>query len=236
MEPRKDLVNKLLNQYNIDDSVLGVILVGSAGKGYQDEYSDIDLEVVVTENQYDTLEKNSQKIIHTKNYDLTFTTINKLQQVKESERDEDHWRYRDCPVLLDKTDRLKGILRKMTRYNMNSRLDRLKRYYLGYWENSLNAMGCLRHKNDWGARIYAALAMQELIRLLFNFNYHWAPKVQWAFREIHLLQRKPINLESQIVSILTKPNLKKLSTLWDETAKLLREEKHVWVDHPEEIL
>lgn len=236
MESRRERVKKLLDRYVADDSVLGVILVGSVGKGYEDEKSDIDLEVVVTEEKYSVLEKNAQKFIHTEEYDLVFTTIDKLQQVKKSERDEDHWWYQDCPVLLDKTDKLEEILEEVTNYDTDSRLDRLKRYYLGYWQNSLYSMGCLRHKNNWSARIYAAISMRELIRLLFNLNYRWAPKLQWSSKEIPLLKKKPVDLESQIESILVEPDSDKFSKLWKETARLLSEEKYVWVNHPEEIL
>jgi predicted nucleotidyltransferase len=235
MDTRKEMIKKLLHHYKVDDQVLGVILVGSLAKDYEDEYSDIDLELVVTENRYDELERNAQRIIHTEKYDLIFTTIDRLQKVKESERDEDHWLYKDCPLLLDKTGKLAEILKEIAKYDQNSRIERLKRYYLAYWENTLYSTGCLRHKNKLSARIYAAIAIQELIRLLFNFNYQWAPKLQWAFKELPSLQRKPINLEAQIENILTKPDVDKQSKLWNETAKLLREEKYVWVDRPEEI-
>lgn len=236
MDAHKELVDKLMNCYSADQSVLGVILVGSAGKGYHNEHSDVDLEVVVTEERYNELQKNFQKFIHTEKYDVIFTTIDVLQQVKQSGKDVDHWWYKDCPVLLDKTGKLKGVLREITRYDVESRLKRLKHYYLGFWENSLYSMSCLRHNNDRSARIYAALAMQELIRLLFNFNNRWAPKMQWAFREIKLLKKKPANIESQIESILIEPDSSKLSILWNEIAKLLREEKYSWVNHLEKIL
>jgi len=236
MSCRDELIKRLLQHHRKDESVLGIILVGSLAKGYGDEHSDVDLEVVVTEDRYDQLKKNAQRIIHTEEHDLIFTTIDRLQRVKESERDEDHWWYKDCPVLLDKTEKLAGILKEISKYDVSSRLERLKRYYLGYWETTLYSMRCLRHESSLSARIYAAIAMQELIRLLFNFNFQWAPKLQWAFKELPLLQGKPTNLETKIESILTKPDADKQSKLWNETAALLREEDYSWVDKPEEIL
>jgi predicted nucleotidyltransferase len=236
LDKRKELITKLLNQYIVDEEVLGIILIGSLGKGYQDEHSDIDLEVVVTENHYNKFEKNAQRLIHTEEYDIVFTTIDKLQQVKESQKDVEHWRYKDCPILHDKTGKLAEILKEITRYNDDSRTERLKRYYLGYWENTLHSIGCLRHKNILSARIYTAIAIQELIQLLFNLNYLWGPKLQWAFKELPLLQKMPINFETQIESILVKPDADKQSKLWNETAQLLRQEKYEWVDHPKKIL
>jgi len=236
VESRKKLVEKLLDTYRTDEAVLGIIQVGSTVKGYDDEYSDVDLVLVVTEDRYAMLEKNFQKTIHTEKYDLKFTTVDKLRDTKNSKSDEDHWDFQNSIVLFDKTNTLEEALKEITSYDTGSRLERLKRYYLGYWENTLNSLSCLEHNNRWAARIYAAIAIQELIRLLFNLNERWAPRTQWASKEISLLHRKPANLESQIQSILEQPGSEKISGLWNQTAELLRKERHSFVDHPEEIL
>lgn len=88
MESRKELINKLLSEYGTDEQVLGIIQVGSTVKGYDDKHSDVDLEMVVTEDKFTELARNSQKIVHTEKYDLIFTTITKLRQIKDSDKDE----------------------------------------------------------------------------------------------------------------------------------------------------
>jgi predicted nucleotidyltransferase len=236
MKSRKKLVKKLLDIYRTDESVLGIIQIGSTAKGYNDEHSDVDLVLVVTEEKYAMQKKKLQKVIHTEQYDLKFTTADMLRNIKNSKTDEEHWDFQDSIVLLDKKNTLQEALREITRYDKSSRLERLKRYYLGYWDNTLNTLSCLEHNNRAGARIYAANAIQELTRLLFNLNERWAPKTQWAFKEINSLQRKPANVESQMQSILDEPTSEKLSQLWNQTAELLRKEKHTFVDHPEEML
>lgn len=236
MESRKELVNKLLNEYGDDARVLGVIQVGSTAKGYDDRHSDIDLEIVVTEDRYAELAKNFQKIVHAEKHDLIFTTINRLRQIKDSDKDEDHWNYQNSIVLLDKAGVLQNTLKEIIAYDEASRVDRLKRCYAAYWSNTLSSWSCLEHGNLWGARIYTALAVQDLIRLLFNFNHLWSPKLQWAFKEIQSLPKKPKRLEIQLESILKQPETGKLSRLWNQTTGLLRKENYTWIDHPEELL
>jgi predicted nucleotidyltransferase len=236
MKSRRRLIEKLMEELSVDESVLAVVQVGSTAKGYDDKHSDVDLEVVVIEDRYTELSKNSQKIVHTDKYDLIYTTIDKLRQVKDSDRDEDHWNYMNSTVLLDKTHALQETLNEIIRYDEASRVDRMKRYFRAYWENTLSSWSCLEHKNRWAARIYTAFAVQELVRLLFNFNHLWAPRLQWAFKEIRLLSRKPEKLQTQLESILRQPETDKLSRLWNQTVKLLRIEKYSWVDHPEELL
>lgn len=65
MESRGELIEKLLDGLSVDELVLVVVQVGSTAKGYDDKHSDVDLEVVVTEDRYAELAKNSQKIVHT---------------------------------------------------------------------------------------------------------------------------------------------------------------------------
>ena len=181
MELRKKLVKKLRDEYSTDELALAVVQVGSKVKGYDDKHSDVDLEVVVTEEKYDALAVNSQKIIHIEKYDLIFTTIDKLRQIKDSNKDEEHWNYQNSIILFDRTHTVQEILNEITQYAEASRIDRLTRYYCAYWENTLSSLSCIEHGNHWGARIYTALAIQGLIRLLFNFNHLWTPKLQWAF-------------------------------------------------------
>lgn len=193
MDLRKELIDRLLSEFGNDEKVLGIIQVGSTVKGYDDEHSDVDLEVVVTEGRYAELARDSQKIAHTKKYDLIFTTVTKLRQIKDSDKDEDHWNYQKSIVLLDKTRILQTVLNEITAYDEASRVDRLKRYYNAYWENTLSSWSCLEHGNRWGARIYTALAIQELIRLLFNFNHLWSPRLQWASRNFSYFRKSRRN-------------------------------------------
>jgi predicted nucleotidyltransferase len=236
VKSQKRLVRKLLDAHKTDKSVLGIIQTGSTAKGYDDENSDVDLVLVVSDEKYAMLEKISQKVIHTEEYDLKFTTADMLRDIRNSKNDEDHWDFQDSILLLDRTNSLEETLKDITSYDKSSRLERLERHYLGYWENTLNSLSCLEHNNHAGARIYAANAIQELTRLLFNLNERWAPRTQWAFKEIRSLHTKPVNLESQIQDILEKPTSEKLTQLWNQTAELLRREKYTFVNHPEEIL
>lgn len=213
MESREELLNKLLLDYCAESSDLAAIQVGSTAKGYDDESSDVDLKVIVTEEKYVDIEKNFQTFLHTDRYDLIFKTIARLRKTVNSEIDEDHWNYQDAIVLLDKTGRVDRILKNIVQYDSGSREARLKRFYLAYWNNTLGSYSCLRHKNVWGSKIYAAQAVHELIRLLLSINYRWSPRLQWAFRELPLLEKKPKNLETQIRSILEKPDSNNLGKL-----------------------
>lgn len=48
---RQAVLGRLLTELHSDDRIAGVLLVGSAARGFEDDYSDIDLAVVVREEQ-----------------------------------------------------------------------------------------------------------------------------------------------------------------------------------------
>jgi len=48
-EERADILNRILDALKTDDRIAGVLIVGSGAVGFDDDYSDIDLSVVVAE-------------------------------------------------------------------------------------------------------------------------------------------------------------------------------------------
>ena len=232
---RETVIDDLCSQAEGDESVLAVVLVGSVPKDYDDQRSDIDVELVVTPRRYEELVKEGRRIIHSEGYDIIHTTLASIKEAKESGKDEAHWPYVGCRVLFDKTGALPSVLEEVARYDDDTRVERLKEHYLGYWGNMLGAISCVRRDRIWEARIYTALSMNSLVRLVFNLNGFWAPEIKWASEELTHLDRKPDRFEARIGEILADPDIPKISGLWEDVARLLRNERYAWVDHPEQI-
>lgn len=177
---KEAIIHDLSRQAESDESVLAVVLVGSVPKKHDDEESDIDLELVVTPQRYEELAEAGRRIIHTEEYDIIHTTLARIKEAKDSGRNEAHWPYVGCRVLFDKTGTLPSILEEVASYDDGTRIERLKEHYLGYWGNMLGAISCIRRGKVWEAKIYGALSMDSLIRLVFNLNHAWAPETKWA--------------------------------------------------------
>lgn len=233
---REDIVQELSCQGQRDEHILGVILVGSVPKGHADERSDVDVEYLVKEQRYIELARHGKRMIHTKDYDIIHTTLDQLKEAGESKKDEDHWRYKNCRVLLDKIGVLDQILEGVVQYDEDSRPGRLEKYYLGFWGNMLGAISCIERKKSWESKIYIAHSIDNLIGLIFNLNHLWAPELKWASKEFDLLEKKPEHLEERITDLTSAPDVPMMTRLWREIADLLREEGFTWVDHPEHIL
>jgi hypothetical protein len=183
-----------------------------------------------------SLARGKRVFIHEEDYDLMFTTIDHLQELQNSYNDVDHWEYLNCEIIFDKTSGLEELISRISKYDEKSRVNRLQRYYLEYWENTLASIKCYKHKNLWGNKIHAALAMNALISLIFNINHKWAPKIQWVLKEISFLQNKPEEFEAKIEKILSESNPELQRELWKEVTDYLNKEDYSWVNNPDELI
>lgn len=58
----KRTIERIEQQFRADDRCLGIYLWGSAGKGAEDEYSDVDIAVVVRDEAYPTVKDELQSL------------------------------------------------------------------------------------------------------------------------------------------------------------------------------
>ena len=232
----KERIDKIIEKYGQNDTILGVILIGSRGKGYQTNNSDIDLELVVTEQKFIELRDKGQHYIHTENYDIIYKSLKELEKCKKSDIDQDHWEYKNCPIISDRTGKLSLLISEIGIYDYSRRLERLKKYYYEFWFEITGAISCLRSKNMFCRRIHASQAVKSFLSLIYNINNEWTPRLKWILKELPLLEKKPPDLEEKIYSVVSEPTEAKLKELWKIIAVYLREESFSWVDQPEFLL
>ena len=229
-------IYQILQEYNQNDEVLGAIVIGSLGKGYQTEKSDIDLELIVTDQKFFALKGKGEHYIHTKEYDIIYKSYKELERCKKSENDKDHWKYKDCPVISDKTGGLDKIVKEIGVYDHSTRINRLKKYYCEFWTEMTAAISCLRSSNMFCGRIHTTQAITAFLSLLYNINSQWAPRLKWTIRELEILEKKPSGLIKKLNSVIEQPTEDKIIELWNNITSYLREEKYQWIDRPETLL
>ena len=86
MNSNEKLLHSLINRYERDKNTIGIIMIGSQAKGYQNNHSDIDLEIVVTTDKFNEIKKEAQHYIHTEEYDLIFKSIAEIKEKINSDK------------------------------------------------------------------------------------------------------------------------------------------------------
>jgi predicted nucleotidyltransferase len=214
----KDLVDV---RFKKKKGVLGVLLTGSAALGYEDELSDIDLEVVATHDLYCQVGEfcGSEKY-HDMSVWWEWITLDELEgELKDWKDDVDLWVYSKSKILLDTEKRVEKLLANYRQYPEAIRFEKLFIYwYLATGNAPYDSGKAIQRRDLLTAQLYFNQAMEYYTSLIFILNNSFVPYRKWRLKELSELFYKPKNYEE---------NLRKVLTVKNWTTKELEAKQHI---------
>lgn len=194
------------------DWVIGVLLTGSASIGYVDALSDIDLEVISTED-------SSRKVGETCGSEQfsgadvwwEWVTLNELENaLKDWKDDVDLWVYSKSKILYDPKYKIKTLLAKYRHYPRKVWFEKLFLYWFFATAHAPYDSGKAIQRNDLlSAQLYLNQAIEYYTALIFILNHSFVPYRKWRLRELDKLAYKPENYEESMLKILTAKSWRK---------------------------
>jgi hypothetical protein len=184
-----------LEEWRAQPEVLGVVLVGSKSRGHNDDLSDDDLEVLLTDQAFARLapadcgevliegEGASRRII----FDTQYTTLTDLVRKAGSTHDLDHWPYERAPVLWDRDGRIRVAVEQAGRMDAEFRRLRLLHATIDAWVAPRRAAKTIRRGADGAGRLLIARGARALLRVLFALEGRWVPLDHWVEAELRTL-------------------------------------------------
>ncbi|HEX2593576.1 MAG TPA: hypothetical protein VHL34_18900 [Rhizomicrobium sp.] len=211
-------------------AILGLILVGSRGKGFENAHSDHDAILIVTDDAADTLHR---KYANTPNIDLMIFTPAQFDSYAawDTPMAWDRYNFAHTKLLVDKTGTLaariaeKGAIPKDKQKSViDARID-------AYVNGTYRSVKCIRNGNQLGAHLEAANSMLDLIALVFALNGRHAPFYGYLEKEIttYPLALLPLPREALLAAIrhvLDAADLSSQQTLLTATESLCRKQGH----------
>jgi hypothetical protein len=185
-----------LEEWKAQPGVLGVLLVGSKSRGHNDELSDDDLEVLLTDEAFARLapaecgeiyvegEGTSRKLI----YDVQYTSFASLERKPASHHDLDHWPYERAQVLFDRDGRVAAAVAATGAMDPAFRQARLLHATIDAWIAPRRAAKTIRRGADCAGRIIIARGAKALSRVLFALEGRWVPLDHWLEAELGTLE------------------------------------------------
>jgi len=189
------LTQAKLEEWKRDPDVVGVILVGSKTRGFHDELSDDDLEVLLEESAYARLaptecialgyegEGDTKRLA----YDAQLTSLADLVRKRTSPIDLDRWPYERAIVLYDPSGRVAEAVVAAGRMDPEFRATRLKHAMLDAAIAARRAEKTLRRGYEGAARMLLARSARALVRIAFALEHRWVPLDHWLERELETL-------------------------------------------------
>lgn len=214
------------------DEIIGLILVGSRGKGFENEHSDYDAIMIVKDDMASALhDEYKQKGF--KDIDLSVKSLSDFKKYADWDGPEiwDRYNYAHCKILVDKTDNLPELIKEKG-YIPADKLNTFIDYWIdGYVNGVFRSVKCIRNNNLFGAHLEASNSMLDLLTLVFAFNGRHRPFLGYIQKELEMypLQKLPWSSSQfieMIEKVLSTADLKTQQELLTGIEKMAREDSH----------
>jgi GrpB-like predicted nucleotidyltransferase (UPF0157 family)/predicted nucleotidyltransferase len=228
----KNDFEEILKEAQEQNDILGLILVGSRGKGFENEYSDYDVVMIVKDEVANVLsEKYKQKSF--KDVDLSVQSLSDFKKYADWDSQEiwDRYNYAHCKVLVDKTDSIQKLIEEKGHIPAD-KLNKFIDYWIdGYVNGVFRSIKCIRNNNFLGAHLEASNSMLDLLTLIFAFNGKHRPFLGYVQKELETyplqdLPWPPVEFIQKIEQVLANADLKTQQELLVGIEKMSRENGH----------
>ena len=202
----QESIDKFLEAYINDPSMLGILLGGSIAHGFDQPESDIDILLLVEPVEYEerkTLNKLAFSLRDICTYengyiDCKVISIELLTKVLKTGSDPARYAFKDSKILFSRIEDLSDILEKISAFPQGEKEERRKRFvsqllaWKWYYSEGVK-------KNN---KYLVFLSIQKIIlfssRIILNENEILYPYHKWMLEELKVAKRKPIRILDSI--------------------------------------
>ena len=204
MERARELIKPYLEK----DGVIGIYVVGSATRPYRDELSDYDIEVIVTDDVYESTPMDERQVFSFKegepkvvDYEFYLIPWSDFVRLPESAHDMFHHSAQHAVILHDPEGRIEPIIKQLAELPEDVRIERMTVHFL----ELLYRLGRGRKTANRGELpINLALlggdALSSLTKLIFLVKKSWPSTVHWSEQEFSELTIPSTLLDLNICS------------------------------------
>lgn len=222
-----------LKEAQENDDIVGFILVGSRGKGFENEHSDHDAIMIVKDEVAKAIHDRYEE---KKAVDLDLA-VHSLSDFKtfaawESPESWDRYNYAHVKILVDKTG---GELEKIVKekgHIPQDKLDKFIDWWIdGYVNGVYRSVKCIRNDNAFGAHLEASNSMLDLLTLVFAMNGRHRPFLGYVQKELEKyplanLPWSPNEFAKKVKTVLETADLETQQELLKGIEKMSREAGH----------
>lgn len=177
--------NKIVVEAQTNPDILGLILIGSRGKGFKNESSDYDA-VLITKDE--SVEKIKQEYEAKKLADIDLAIYSLLSfrnyATWNSKEDWDRYSYAHTKILVDKTDELEEIIKEKGYIPKEKHKQFIEWWIDGYVNGVFRSVKCIKNNNKLGAHLEAVNSILDLLTLVFGINGRHRPFLGYVEKEL----------------------------------------------------
>jgi predicted nucleotidyltransferase len=225
-----EIFNELFEEAKNDPDIIGFFLGGSRAKGFETEYSDYDIFVVVKDDKFKRFREKYGKIKHN-DIDLMVYTLDGFKKDADWETERPYrYNYAHLKILIDKSGQMQNYADekgKVPEEKVESFIMTQLDAYINYVFRSLK---CHRSNDLLAARLEAAVSIPYFFDAIFAVHDRrlrpYYKYLEWELTEFPLKKfpMKPEGLLSAISRILEDADIKTQQKLLKTSEEMFRRE------------
>ena len=225
----QEAIDKFLELYTKDETILAVLLTGSIAHGFAKYDSDVDVCLIVTTDEYlkrkeqDKLAFSLWDICTYKNgyIDCKVADINFLQKIKSDGSDPARYAFKDSKILYSKVNDLQELLNDITKYPDDQHDERNKRFASQLLAWKWYYSEAVKKTNKY--LVY--LSIQKIVlftaRIILNENRLLYPYHKWMLAVLNTAKNKPSDLMQKIDELFVNHSLETVNSFCIEILEFI---------------
>jgi len=220
---QQNAINYISEKLYKDENVLALLLSGSIAHGFNTEYADVDMNIVVTEENRMLREANhdlcywesGEQFYKGGYFDGVYITLPYLSLVAKQGNEPTRFALGDAGVLFDKTGKVAEIIQQIGHYDKNQVPEKSARFYaqfeVWHWW-----CGEAFRKND---NYVLNTAVQKLVlfagRLILLENRIFFPYHKWFISALESAPNKPDGFMDAFHNLIENKTPENVKTLYE---------------------
>jgi len=222
-EHQQKAIDYITDKFYLDNQTDALLISGSISHGFNDEYSDVDINIVVSDEIYEQKSKehaftyweNAENFYPGGYFDGKFITLNYLSLVVEKGNEPTRFALHDCKIAFDKTGQVADYIKKIGVYDTNKLRENTIRF-LSQLEAWKWYCGEALKKNN---QYLLDLSVSKLIlfagRLILLENRTFFPYHKWFMKVLENVVNKPPEFIQSIERLLKDKSLENITQFYE---------------------
>jgi hypothetical protein len=228
-ENHKTAIKNISDKLIKNDEISALLIGGSIAHGFEEEKSDVDIMIIISEEDYTRKEKNgtlhyfeTESCDYESGYiDGKFMTYNFLKKVADYGSEPARFAFDSSIIAFSKIDGLEDLLKKITRYPLEKKEDNIRRFYAQFEAWHWFCDEALKKGN----RYLLNTAVSNLIlfggRMILAHNELLYPYHKWFLRILEKAEKKPSDLMEKIQLVLDNSDKKNIDDFFNTIMKYI---------------
>jgi hypothetical protein len=222
----QETLSRITQHLSGDESILGILLVGSIAHGFAKPDSDVDIMVVLPNALHaERARQGALTFIDTEcctyengYVDGKYVSLDLMERIKASGSEPARFAYEGASVVFSRSERLALLLADISRYPVERKSDNLKRFFAQFKAWNWYCGEAVKHENAY----LLSLSINNMIlfggRLILAHNEVLYPYHKWFLRVLADAREKPVGLMESIKDVLATQTPATIERLHDSIA------------------